>query len=121
MIIMLNNLCLGTYVTEDGDINLNFIHAKKILDILKKECIWQNTPNTVAMEMFNEETHNAEEMISYRNMLEIAIQSIIGKEEEKGVESLFSRGGTTLCKDTFKGLEDFEVVCFLVLKQSSDD
>ena len=109
------------YVTEDGDINLNFIHAKKILDILKKECVWQNTPNTDAMEMFNEETHNAEEMISYRNMLEIAIQSIIGKEEEKGVESLFSRGGTTLCKDTFKGIEDFEVVCFLVLKQSSDD
>lgn len=54
-------------------------------------------------------------------MLETAIQSIIGKEEEKGVESLFSRGGTTLCKETFKGIEDFEVICFLVLKQSSDD
>ncbi len=109
------------YVTENGEVKLNFIQAKKILDILKKECIWQKTPNPDAMKRFNMETNNAEEMTSYRDMLETAIQTIIGKEEEKGVESLFSRGGTTLCKETFKGMGDFEVVCFLVLKQGSND
>ncbi len=36
--------------------------------------------------------------------------------EGKGVESLFSRGGTTLDVDRFKGLEDFELISFLVIK-----
>lgn len=107
------------YVTESGEIKLNFIHAKKILDILKKECISQNYPNTGAIELFNQKTNNTKDMSTYRNMLETAIQTIIGKEEEKGVESLFSRGGTTLSKETFKGIEDFEVICFLILNQEN--
>ncbi|SDU55318.1 helicase-related protein [Desulfobacula phenolica] len=107
------------YVSDNGEIKLNFIHAKKILDILKKECVRQNTPNLNALELFNRETHNAKDMSNYRNMLETAIQTIIGKEEEKGVESLFSRGGTNLSQETFNGMEDFEVVCFLILNREN--
>ncbi|MEI6336247.1 MAG: hypothetical protein WCS87_16940 [Methylococcaceae bacterium] len=43
-------------------------------------------------------------MSHYRHLLEVAINSIIDKSEEKGVESLFSRGGTVLTKDSFKDL-----------------
>jgi hypothetical protein len=45
-----------------------------------------------------------------------AIESIVGKTEEKGVESLFTRGGTSLTKDHLKGGDDFEVVSFLVIQ-----
>ena len=55
-------------------------------------------------------------MSSYRGMLEVAINSIIGKEEEKGIESLFSRGGTVLSKESFQGIEDFEVTSYLIIK-----
>lgn len=107
------------YVSENGEIKLNFVYAKKILDILKKECVPQHLPNQTALEIFNQETNTAKDMSTYRNYLEIAIQTIIGKEEEKGVESLFNRGGTHLCQETFKGMEDFEVVCFLILNQEN--
>jgi len=52
-------------------------------------------------------------------MLECAMQSIVGKTEEKGVESLFSRGGTVLTQDHFSGLEDFEVISYLIIKEVS--
>jgi len=42
-----------------------------------------------------------------------------GKAEEKGVESLFSRGGTVLTKDSFKGIEDFEVISYLIIKETA--
>ena len=58
-------------------------------------------------------------MSHYQFLLETAITSIIGKSEEKGVESLFSRGGTVLTKDSFKGIDDFEVIGYLILKQAS--
>jgi len=103
------------YVTGDNEIKLNFIQAKKILDILKKQCLWQNNPDTNAVEQFNMETNNAQDMSLYRAMLEIAIQTIIGKEEEKGVESLFSRGGTVLDKNSFKGIKNFQVICYLII------
>jgi len=43
----------------------------------------------------------------------------VGKEEEKGVESLFSRGGTVLSKDTFQGIEDFEVISYLIITRAA--
>jgi hypothetical protein len=49
-------------------------------------------------------------------LLENAITSIIGKTEEKGVASLFSKGGTTLQKSLFTGIEDFELISFLIIK-----
>lgn len=57
-------------------------------------------------------------MGAYQFMLEAAITSIIGKTEEKGVESLFSRGGTVLTQDHFKGIEDFEVISYLIIREA---
>ncbi len=106
------------YVGEDTTVKYNFIHAKKILDILKKQCVWQAVPDQNGIDLFNRETANAGNMDKYRSMLETAIHSIVGKEEEKGVESLFSRGGTVLSKDTFQGIEDFEVISYLIINQA---
>ena len=44
-----------------------------------------------------------------------AVAAITGKAEEKGVESLFQRGGTVLSKDSFRGIDDFEVVAYLIV------
>jgi hypothetical protein len=40
---------------------------------------------------------------------------VTGKTEEQGVASLFERGGTVLTRDTFKGVDDFEVVGWLAV------
>lgn len=107
------------YITDAGNIKYNFIQAKKILDILKKQGLGWPHPDPAAVARFHQDTHNAKDMSQYRSLLEVAINSIIGKAEEKGVESLFSRGGTVLTKDSFKGIEDFEVISYLLIRESA--
>ncbi|MDR4516158.1 MAG: SNF2-related protein [Nitrosomonas sp.] len=107
------------YVTEAGQIKYNFVQAKKILDILKKQGLGWHRPNTKALNSFRDATRDGKDMAQYRHALELAVGSIIGKAEEKGVESLFSRGGTVLTKDSFKGIEDFEVVSYLIIKEAA--
>lgn len=104
-----------TYVTDDGQVNLNFAQSKKILDVLKKHGHGKRQPDTAAIARMNAITKNGKDMSHYRSLLEAAVSSIIGKSEEKGVESLFSRGGTNLTKESFQGMEDFEVISYMVV------
>jgi len=55
-------------------------------------------------------------MERYSDLLESSIKDLIGKKQHIGVTSLFSKGGTTISKSIFEGVEDFELVTFLVLK-----
>ncbi len=108
------------YVTLAGTVKYNFLQAKKILDILKKQGLsWQH-PDPKAIELFWQDTEQGKDMSQYRRLLEVAITSIMGKAEEKGVESLFSRGGTVLSKNNFKGSEDFEVISYMIITQTHD-
>ncbi|MBN1967825.1 MAG: DEAD/DEAH box helicase family protein [Candidatus Delongbacteria bacterium] len=104
------------YINEEGEVYHSFVHSKKILDIYKKLCDKKDVVQEESVSLFNQETNECSDMSYYTYLLEEAVKNIIGKEEEKGVESLFSRGGTTLDVDRFKGLEDFELISFLVIK-----
>ena len=107
------------YISDAGTVKYHFTQAKKILDILKKQGLSCKHPDPTAIELFQNATEQGKDMSHYRHLLEVAINSIIGKTEEKGVESLFSRGGTVLTKDSFKGIEDFEVISYLVIKDAA--
>lgn len=104
-----------TYVTDDGEVKFTFTQSKKILDILKKQGLGNRKPDAVAIERMNAITRNGKDMSHYRLLLEAAVSSIVGKSEEKGVESLFSRGGTNLTKESFQGMEDFEVISYITV------
>lgn len=106
------------YVTENNTVKYNFLQVKKILDVLKKQGLSWHHPNPEAIQTFQQQSKQGKDMSLYRTLLETAVNSIIGKAEEKGVESLFSRGGTVLTKDSFKGIEDFEVVSYLIIKET---
>jgi len=105
------------YVASDGNIILNHLQSKKILDIFKKLCGSAKSLDENAIKNLKEATKNGKDMSSYKFMLEAAISNISGKNDEKGVESLFNRGGTILSQDSFKGIEDFEVISFLIIKE----
>jgi len=107
-----------TYVSDDGAVDLNFVQSKRIMDVLKKHGHGKPAPDAGAVARMDALTNNGKDMSHYRNLLEIAVSSIIGKSEEKGVESLFSRGGTNLTKDSFQGMEDFEVISYMVVNAS---
>ena len=103
------------YVTEEG-VRLSFVHAKKILDYYKRLCSGSKLVYRELVDEFNRETQDGLNMKYYSDLLETSIQNLIGKKQEIGVASLFSKGGTTMQKEFFDGMEDFELITFLVLK-----
>jgi len=103
------------WVSESGEVQLNFTQAKKILDLFKKLSLGRSHPNEDAVARFNAATRDGTDMSKYQVLLARAVAAITGKAEEKGVESLFQRGGTVLSKDSFQGIDDFEVVSYLII------
>ncbi|MBN1065402.1 helicase-related protein [Clostridium botulinum] len=104
------------YVKDDGEVMYNHMHNKKILDFYKKLCSGNDLILRDLVEEFYEETSECRNMSKYSELLETGIRDIIGKKEEQGIMSLFSSGGTNLATHTFKALEDFELVSFLIIK-----
>lgn len=103
------------YVSDAGEVRLNFTNAKQILDLLKKVTLGKTAPDDDDCARFSALTRDGADMAHYQGLLARAVAAITGKAEEKGVESLFHRGGTVISKDSFKGIEDFEVVAYLVI------
>ena len=104
------------YITDDGEVQLSFLHAKKILDYYKKLCSGKDDVLKELVEEFNKETNDGRKMEHYSDLLEASIENLIGKKQDIGVASLFSKGGTTMQRSLFDGIEDFELITFLVLK-----
>lgn len=104
------------YITDDGEVQLSFLHAKKILDYYKKLCSGKGEVLKELVEEFNKETNDGRNMKHYSDLLEASIENLIGKKHDIGVASLFSKGGTTMQRSLFDGIEDFELITFLVLK-----
>ena len=105
------------YVAEDGRIIYDHLHGKKSLDIFKKLCSMTMEIDEGAVASFNDATRSGKDMRTYQHMLESAIQSVIGKTEEKGIESLFIRGGTSPTQEQISELDDFEVISYLIIRE----
>ena len=103
------------HVGEDGTELLPFAQAKLILDRLKRICLGRDLPDLDACARFDTATRGNEDMREPQRLLAAAIGSIVGKSEERAVASLFSPGGTHGTVNEFAGINDFEVVAFLVV------
>ena len=67
--------------------------------------------------IFNKETKNGYEMGKYSAMLNSAVQSIVEVKKEADINSLFRVGGTNLgSKEKIQGTDDFELICYLVIR-----
>ena len=103
------------FVGDDGRIQLNFNQPKQILDVLKKECISRKLPQTEAIAKFNLRTRDGNNMLHFQNLLNKAVEAVVGKQQEQGVQTLFQRGGIRLTSDANRYSDDFEVVAFIAL------
>ena len=103
------------HVGQDGAVLLPYTQAKQVLDRLKKLSIGRDLPDAAACARFDKVTANGENMIAIQKLLGTAVASIVGKKEERAVASLFTPGGTHAMKGEFAGINDFEVVAFLVV------
>ena len=59
---------------------------------------------------------NLKNMEKYSKLLSDSIHSIINVKSERDVDSLFHAGGTTALTNQISGLDDFELINFLVVK-----
>lgn len=65
---------------------------------------------------FNARTNDGKDMSELSELLSEAINSIIDVKEESDIDSLFSAGGTSALMNAVSGLDDFELICFLVIE-----
>ncbi len=103
------------HVGDDGAVLLPFTQAKQILDRLKRLCLGRDLPDAGACARFDKATKQGEDMRAAQRLLAAAVASVVGKNEERAVASLFTPGGTHAMKGEFAGINDFEVVAFLVV------
>lgn len=104
------------YVKEDGDVVYDYLSPKKLLDAMRLLCKGKEEPIEDLCIEFNSDTKDGKDMKDLSLLLDDAINSIIDTKEESDIDSLFKPGGTSLLNDTFKGLNDFELITFLVVK-----
>lgn len=104
------------YIGEDGEVICDYLKPKKLLDDMRHICRGQSKPIEVLYRRFNEDTDDGRDMSEVSELLGEAINSIIEVKEESDIDSLFKSGGTTALMNAVSGLDDFELVCFLVVK-----
>ncbi len=103
------------HVGDDGVVLLPYTQAKRILDRLKRLALGRELPDDGACAKFDKATRQGEDMRQAQKLLAAAVASVVGKNEERAVASLFSPGGTHAMKGEFAGSNDFEVAAFLVV------
>jgi SNF2 family DNA or RNA helicase len=103
------------HVSNDGTVVLEHIHAKQVLDHLKFACVGRDEVDMIAEQRFDRATRSGKDMSTGQYLLAKAVASIVGRGEERAVESLFKPGGTHALAGEFVGTNDFEVVAFLVV------
>ena len=104
------------YINMHGELVLGHVESKKILDAIRVLSKGVITPIEAICNKLSDETDDYHQMDEYSDLLRLSINTILQKEEEKEVMSLFSAGGTTALREKIKGIEDFKLVSFLVVK-----
>lgn len=104
------------YIGIDGEVICDYLNPKKMLDDIRLLCRGKNEPIKHLCHQFNEETDDGRDMVEMSELLSEAIESIINSKEESDIDSLFSAGGTSALMSSVSGLDDFELICFLVIK-----
>lgn len=106
------------YIGNDGEVICDYLNPKKLLDDIRLLCRGKKEPIRELCKCFNEETEDGRNMSKMSELLSEAINSIIDCKEESDIDSLFSAGGTSALVSTVSGLDDFELICFLVVKSN---
>ena len=104
------------YIGIDGEVICDYLNQKKMLDDIRLLCRGKKEPIKELCQRFNEETDDGRDMTEMSELLSDAINSIIDCKEESDIDSLFSAGGTSALMSAVSGLDDFELICFLVVK-----
>jgi len=105
------------YISQTGEVIHDHTEIKRLLDLVRSCCKGHAEPIVDAYQRFNKATADGRKMQPYSDLLNKAIQSMIAVKEEKDIDSLFTGGKTTALTNTISGLNDFELIAFLVIQE----
>ena len=103
------------YVGMDGNVITSHLQPKDMLDVMRHLSKGKSKPDAEACRKFNRDTKDGREMGKISHLLEDGIASIIDAKDEEDIDSFFSAGETTFLSSGFSGLDDFELICFMVV------
>lgn len=106
------------YIGRNGEVINDHTEVKRLLDLVRSGCKGRYEAVTTACQSFNKETNDGRSMQLYSELLNKAIRSMIEVNEEKDLDSLFGGGRTTALSNTIGGLDDFELISFLVIQDA---
>lgn len=104
------------YLSDDGEVICDHLHPKKLLDTLRLLCKDKKEYDRNLCALLSKETSDGRHMEHYSDLLQKAIDSMVRIKEESDIDSLFSLGETTALTNEIKGLDNFELITFLVIK-----
>ena len=104
------------YISDDSEVVVNHLSPKELLDRLRYLCKGKSSPNKELCKEFNRITRDGKNMQHYSELLSDSIASIIDVKEESDIDSFLGGATGSLFTEEIKGLDDFELICFLVIK-----
>ncbi len=104
------------YIKDDGEVLVDHLHPKDLLDKMRLLCKPITKPDVKLCSAFNKETRDGLRMGKYSELLGKAIESIVTKKEESDIDSFLDGFVGELFEERITGLDDFELICFLVIK-----
>ena len=104
------------YISDEGEVVVNHLAPKELLDRLRLLCRGVDAPDMALCREFNKQTRDGRNMKRYSELLGEAINSIINVKQESDIDSFLDGVQGSLFEDTITGLDDFELICFLVIK-----
>lgn len=104
------------YISHTGAVICDHLSPKKLLDKMRYACKDKTVPDMALCKQFNKETRDGKYMRHYSDLLQSAIESIITVKEESDINDFLNGVQGNLFADEIRGLDDFELICFLVIK-----
>lgn len=104
------------YISEQGRVLASHVEAKKLLDVLRAACKGHSEPLLDACQAFNLRTQEGSDMQGLSDLLNQAIHSMIESKAQGDLDSLFSGSQTTALVNNIQGLDDFELLGFIVVQ-----
>lgn len=104
------------YISNEGEVICDHLSPKQMLDKMRFLCKGKTEPIPEAYREFNKETRDGKDMSKFSHLLGEAIASIIEVKEESDIDLFLGGGQVSFLTNEIKGLDDFELICFLVVR-----
>ena len=104
------------YISQDSEVIVDHLDPKSMLDRMRQFCRGKSEPIADLCRKFNAETRDGQRMGTYSRLLGDAISSLIATKETTDLFSFLDGDSGSLFGNEVKGLDDFELICFLIVR-----